>query len=231
MNVFAGAYHLKFEKYPDYQTCDLYPSMKVKTLIDFGFTKLVLRIRAKGYTKIAIEMAERVFPYVTQNLSSNIFTYKPLEYEQKGFSRKYCYNQDGELMGAIEEFRHWYKYDLDCFPGCPKGVLFSRHHNKYFGFSHRGMAAFGIGDRLFDETWQPTWEDLRIEWVRDYCKSVGYSKIPKTIEEAKTFVRLRDIKTGESITSFIPFVYRGGKTIETKDEAIQAAINISLYLS
>lgn len=230
MTVFRGKKHLVLEKYSDYQTGGLYPSFKIKTLIDFGFTKLVLRIRATGYTANAVRLAELAFPTVSHNLTKNIFS-EHEKTEMKGFSRLYCYNYDGELMGALEDFRHWFKHDIVCFNGCPRGVLYARNLDKYLGFSHRGMAAFGIGDRLFDEAWEPTWDDLNIDWVVDYCKSVGYVKLPDSIKEAKTFVRLKDVQSGESIVSFIPFVARGGKVIASEDEAIQAARNFSLYLS
>lgn len=230
MTVFRGKKYLVFEKYSDYQSGGMYPSFKVKTLIDLGFTKLVLRIRAMGYTAKAVEMAELTFPTVTQNLAKNIYDNHE-KIEKKGFCRLYCYNYDGELMGAIEDFRHWFKYDLVCFNGCPRGVLYARKLDKYFGFSHRGMCAFGIGDRIFDEAWFPEWSDLQIEWVAEFCKSVGYVKIPKTISEAMEFVKLRDVTTGESIVSFIPFLHRGGNVIQTKEDAVQSARNLSLYLS
>ncbi len=230
MTVFRGRKYLVFEKYPDYQSGGIYPSFKVKTLIDLGFTKLVLRIRAMGYTANAVEMAEMAFPTVTHNLAKNIYDDHE-KTETKGFCRLYCYNYNGELMGALEDFQHWFKHDIVCFNRCPPGVLYARNLDKFFGFSHRGVAAFGIGDRLFDEDWEPTWEDLKVEWVADYCKSSGYVKIPRSIEEAKTFVKLKDTESGESILSFIPFVFRGGKVIVSKKEAIQAARNFSLYLS
>ena len=233
MNVFTGRKYLVFERYPDYKTGGKNPSLKVKTLIDLGFTKLVLRIKATGYTKKAIRLAELAFPYVSENLARNIND-KSTEFSKAdgvGFQRRYCYNYGGELMGAIEDFRHWYKHDIVCFSGCPRGVLYARNLDKYFGFSHRGMASFGNGDKLFDEAWEATWDDLKIEWVQKYCKSVGYRKIPKSIEEAMTFVKLNDIKSEKNIVEHIPFNFRGGKTITTKEQAITAARNFSLYLS
>lgn len=241
MTVFRGKKYLVFERYPDYQSGGANPSFKVKTLIDFGFTKLVLRIRASGYTKKAIEAARLAFPTVASRLAKNIIEEKHSmddfaqrynsETKDDAFVRMYCYNYDGELMGALEDFQHWFQHDIVCFHGCPTGVLYARNLNKFLGFSHRGVAAFGIGDRLFDEAWEPTWDDLNINWVQDYCKATGYVKIPNSIEEAKTFVKIKDMQSGESIVAFIPFVARGGKIIASKDEAIQAARNFSLYLS
>ena len=230
MTVFRGKKYLVLEKYSDYQSGGKYPSFKIKTLIDFGFTKLVLRIRATGYTSAAVEAAELAFPTVSANIGKNIYD-EHEKAEINGFARLYCYNYDGEFMGALEDFRHWFKYDLVCFHGCPRGVLYARSLNKYLGFSHRGMAAFGIGDRLFDEAWEPTWDDLKIDWVVDYCKAVGYTKIPASIQEAKTFVRLKDMQSGKSVVSFVPFIARGNRVIASKGEAIQAARNFSIYLS
>lgn len=232
MNVFTGKKYLKFEKYPDYVSGGKNPSFKIKTLINFGFTKLVLRIKATGYTKRAIELAGLAFPFVDGKLADSLDKPNMLSpADISGFKRLYCYNYDGDLMGAIEDFKNWYRHDIVCFNGCPRGVLYARNLDKYLGFTHRGVASFGIGDKLFDEKWEPSWQDLKIEWVQDYCKSVGYSKIPNSIEDAKTFVKLYDIRSGESIVSHIPFIFRGSKTINRKDEAIEAARNFSLYLS
>ncbi len=227
MNVFTGRKYLKFERYPDYITGGKNPSFKIKTLLDLGFTKLVLRIKATGYTQEAIDLACLAFPHVSCALGLNVENIGE-DFDSTGFCRTYCYNYDLELMGSIEDFRNWYKYDIVCFHGCPTGVLYARRLDKYFGFSHRAAAEFGIGDILFDESWKPGWDEVRLEWVQKYCKACGY-KIPSSIEEAKTFVKL--YTADGSVLEHIPFKFRGDKEITSKKEAILAAKNFSRYVS
>jgi len=99
----------------------------------------------------------------------------------------------------------------------------------FHGYSHRGGQTFIIGDRLFNEDYEPKEEDYtkgewkefttkRMEAVKKNLKEGYYD----TEEEA-----LDDI----SISSVMPFNKRGGKFIETWVDAKEAAINMSKYLS
>ncbi|MGL4792427.1 MAG: hypothetical protein ACRC23_01675 [Aeromonas jandaei] len=65
----------------------------------------------------------------------------------------------------------------------------SETNGRWYGWSHRAMCSFGIGDMLFDESYEA-----------------------------------EDIEN-------IPFKFRGSKRIETDEDAMQAAINFSNYVS
>ena len=176
-------------------------------------------IKVDGYTKQAIGVAETTFALVTNSLGS--LSNRPSE----GFQSLYCYNDRGELMGSLQDFKYWYKHDIVCFEGCPRGVLYARNLNKYLGFSHRAVNAFGVGDMLFDEHWTPTKNQLKLEWIQDYHVSNGISPIPKTLDEVRLEIPELDI------ISYIPFNQRGFRRIESREDAIKAARNFSLYVS
>lgn len=99
----------------------------------------------------------------------------------------------------------------------------------YYGYTHRGGQTFKIGDRLFDENYEPKEEDYSNgEWTKFMIKRVecvkrdikkGYAK---TEEEAFNNIPISDV---------IPFCKRGRKLIDNWSEAKQAAINMSNYLS
>jgi hypothetical protein len=185
MNVFRGKKYLTLEKYPDYVTGGKYPSFKIKTLLDLGFTKLVLRIRATGYRARAVELAEMAFPTVTHNLVSNI-NEPHGKTEMVGFSRLYCYNYEGDLMGELSEFRHWFKYDIVCSKDCPKHVLYARNLDKYVGWSHRAAQFFGIGDMLFDENWKPSSGFQSESEISEYLSNLPFVQRGEKVIETKT---------------------------------------------
>ena len=98
----------------------------------------------------------------------------------------------------------------------------------YYGYSHRGGAPFKIGDRLFEETYQPVAEDYEpwqwAGWEMNYNLDVV-----KAVKDEDDWW-LADIKS-DGVGRYIPFNMRGAKTIQTLEEAKQAAINLSNYLS
>jgi hypothetical protein len=69
-------------------------------------------------------------------------------------------------------------------------IGYSAKDKKWYGWSHRGICGFGIGDKLFD----PEWGD-------------------------------------DAATDTMPFVERGSVTIETMDQAKQAAANFAEYVN
>ena len=88
----------------------------------------------------------------------------------------------------------------------------------YVGYSHRAAYLFSVGDKLFDETYVPTQKDFTEE---------QWAAFEEEVREKNE--NNQDWET--SITDVIPFRYRGGKTIQTLDEAKQAAINFANYVS
>lgn len=99
----------------------------------------------------------------------------------------------------------------------------------YLGYSHRASVLFTIGVKLFDESYEPQLGDhpihLMIRWEADRLLALtkaahfGWYKTPEEAEK------------NMPLSEFVPYTHRGSKTIETLQEAEQAAINIMKYLS
>lgn len=103
------------------------------------------------------------------------------------------------------------------------GVVYSYKTKKYYGFTHRGNAGFGIGDTLFD--------------INNENTSIYYNSIKYRIKYLYSLIRAITCKfrfkylIEDGIKDVIPFNKRGSKIIETKEEAKQAAINFMKYIS
>lgn len=103
------------------------------------------------------------------------------------------------------------------------GVAYSDKTKKYYGFTHRGVEGFGIGDTLFD--------------INNENTSIYYNSIKYRIKYLYTLIRAITCKfrfkylIEDGIKDIIPFNKRGSKIIETKEEAKQAAINFMKYIS
>lgn len=103
------------------------------------------------------------------------------------------------------------------------GVVYSDKTKKYYGFTHRGVEGFGIGDMLFD--------------INNENTSIYYNSIKYRIKYIYTLIRAITCKfrfkylIEDGIKDIIPFNKRGSKIIETKEEAKQAAINFMKYIS
>ena len=103
------------------------------------------------------------------------------------------------------------------------GVAYSDKTKKYYGFTHRGVEGFGIGDMLFD--------------INNENTSIYYNSIKYRIKYLYSLIRAITCKfrfkylIEDGIKDVIPFNKRGSKIIETKEEAKQAAINFMKYIS
>ena len=103
------------------------------------------------------------------------------------------------------------------------GVVYSDKTKKYYGFTHRGIGGFGIGDMLFD--------------INNENTSIYYNSIKYRIKYLYSLIRAITCKfrfkylIEDGIKDIIPFNKRGSKIIETKEEAKQAAINFMKYIS
>jgi hypothetical protein len=102
---------------------------------------------------------------------------------------------------------------------------YSLTDNAWIGWSHRAKAAFKKGDRLFDEKYKPVESDYtEEEWTKF---SLAYQKsLNAAVDELDRKWIIED-----GISYVIPFKQRGPKIIETNNEAKQAAINFSKYVS
>ncbi len=141
---------------------------------------------------------------------------------------------DGTYIGSIDEARWYVKQKLMIDEKYPRGVAAVILEETYgtdnpviegmFGYTHRGGNMFRIGDKLFDTNYKPKkedytdneWEEFGKQYNDLYSESDDLEK--KWMEEA-------------GMSYVIPFRLRGSKTIETMEEAFEAAKNMSNYLS
>lgn len=223
MQVFTGKKFLKFEKFPYYHSGT---NFLVKIIANFGFTKLVLRIKADGYTKKSVERAEKCFAIVSPILRGNFNKNDEPEFEKYseenilkkgGIQYLYCYADNGNLIGSLQDMKKFLDYDCVCDKEY-ENVLFSRQIDGYIGFSHRASQSFKIGDMLFDAKWRPELKDITEDMIKRFEKTnEGLNNSEYTVQD--------------KAVECMPFKQRGFKKIETKDECRQAARNFGLYVS
>lgn len=109
-------------------------------------------------------------------------------------------------------------------------VMYDMKSNKYFSFSHRAVAGFGIGDMLFNH-------DLENKDVLYQNKKHRWRFIKKLIKyhfngDWESFKDLcEDTIMGHGITTVVPFKEFGEKKINTLDEAYEAAGRFAEYVS
>jgi len=219
---YIGKIRLKFEKHPGYTG----KSKLNKIHLDLGFTKLVSRITPIRDLNGWIVNPECVYKI-------NNYTGGVIKEHSFGDTNEYSLpnsflSKDGEYIGDIE--RGWWYYDnkMKVCDEYPHGVA-ERYDDEgnligYHGYTHRGGQTFKIGDRLFDASYEPKEEDYE-EW-----EWAGWKlKYDKDLSESDDFDKKWMLESG--ISNVIPFKKRGSKVIETLEDALQAAINMSNELS
>ena len=227
---YIGKIRLKFEKYPEYTGKDKLN----KIHLNLGFTKLVSRITPKrdlnGWL-INPECKHMINRHTGGVIGKHTFGNEN-EYDlPNSFLTK-----TGEYIGDIERGWWYYKNNMVVCEDYPHGVAkiinevtYVNHHLfpeivGYYGYTHRGGQTFKIGDRLFDPSYKPQKEDYEewewTGWEYKYLELYG-----KSDELDKKWMR------ESGISYVIPYKKRGKKIIETWDEALQAAINMSKDLS
>lgn len=245
---YVGKTYLKFEKMPYYVSGGK-GGMLNKVHLNLGFTKLVSRIVPKrnldGYI-INPKKVELI----------NRWTWGKIGTHQVGEDQSVSNSflaKDGSYIGDVKEGWRYYKNNLIVCREYPHGVAIKLKTyapgNKlknfikdpyenyvteqiendnvagYYGYTHRGGQTFKIGDRLFQEDYQPKQEDYpEKEWEK-YEKA-----FQKSLANAEDDLDRRWMNES-GISYVIPFKMRGPKIIENWDEARQAAINMSKYLS
>jgi len=140
--------------------------------------------------------------------------------------------QYNEYIGDVERAKWYAKHRLKVYQPFPHGVAEAYNENGelegYCGYTHRGANIFRIGDRLFDQSYEPKEEDYTpeqwSEWVKKYNDDIAEAEL-----EGDTWW-VDDIKS-DGIGRYIPFKLKGSKLIKSMEECIQAAINLSKYLS
>jgi hypothetical protein len=231
---YLGKLVLKFEKHPYYTSSQDGKLNKVH--LNLGFTKLVSRMKPRqvmegGPSNIDPKKIELINKYT----GGVIGTHKWGDDDEYDLENSFM-TKDGKYIGNIDTAWWYFQNAMTICEEYPQGVAIVWNTTKcktlvsaqtikgYRGYTHRGGATFKIGDRLFDEDYMPVVDDYdRKEfegywkkYVREYSRADRFSK--KSIY-------------GDGIKSVIPFNRRGKQVIKDWDQAREAAINMSKYLS
>lgn len=203
---FNGKLYLTVEKYSYYRFCSCEAlDILVKKLFIIPFVNKSIVLRKRGITNLTDygrTIITNVFGTFKENglyIEVNTGTYNILDYSF--------------LLDESMKYKNTNTY----------GVIYSYKTKKYYGFTHRGIVGFGIGDMLFD--------------INNENTSIYYNSIKYRIKYLYRLIRAITCKyrfkylIEDGIKDVIPFNKRGSKIIETKEEAKQAAINFMKYIS
>ena len=225
---YLGKIKLKFEKYPEYTG----GSFLNKVHLNLGFTKLVSRIypirtKSDGF-KVDPYKVELINKFTGGKIGEHKFGD---EWGEDNSLPNSFLSQSGVYIGDIRDGWWYYTNNLVVCDDYPHGVAEMWTEDgitSYYGYSHRGGSKFEIGDRLFDEKYEPKEDDYEewewSGWLMKYEESLSKAK------NSDDDWWYEDLKT-DGVSGFIPFAMRGSKVIENLEEAKQAAINMSKYLS
>lgn len=226
---YLGQVIFKFEKYPHYSGQTILNHVH----LDLGFTKLVSRLKPYRTLDGWVVNPDRV-QAIESYTGGKIGTYT---FDGGSLENSFL-TQSGEYIGDLKTGWWYFKNAMTVCEDYPHGVAEiwntapgkeTLQHGKfglkgYYGYTHRGGSLFSMGDRLFDESYEPREEDYE-EW-----QWAGWiEEFDAKMDKADPFDRSWLEKSG--VSSVIPFKMRGAKIIETMEEAKQAAINMSKYLS
>jgi hypothetical protein len=244
---YVGRLKLKFEKDPHYTGSQ--SGMLNKVHLNLGFTKLVSRMkpyRNEDGWVVNSECTKLITKYTGGKIGTHVF-----HDGEHRLPNSFMMN-DGTYIGNIETAWWYYNNNFYVCKEYPSGVAVKlKSYNPkitlvnyiednyenfmteqiendniegFYGYTHRGGALFKIGDRVFDNYYLPVRSDYtQKEWDE------FYKKYQKGLRGADEF----DMKWiyGEGIKSVIPFNKRGKKVIENWRDMLEAAINLSKYLS
>jgi len=248
---YLGKMVLKFERHPYYTSSQDGKLNKVH--LNLGFTKLVTRFIPNqviaGYSNVDPKKIELIEKYT----GGVIGTHKWGDDDEFVLEESFL-TKEGKYIGSIDRAWWYYTNNLYVCKEYPNGVaiklktyepnIFITNANTvkddfdpfvieqiendniegYYGYSHRGGGLFKIGDRLFDEEYNPVVEDYDEKefkkWWKEYTKSY---------EKGDDFDRKHIYNDG--IKSVIPFNKRGKHMVKNWSDARTAAINMSKYLS
>lgn len=221
---YIGKIKLKFEKYPHYTGS----SFLNKIHLDLGFTKLVSRVLPNRTKSTGFEVDPKKVELINKFTGGRISDHKfGGDHDEEYTLYNSFLSQSGEYIGDIKVGWWYYENGLVVCDDYPSGVAEIWDDNNiigYYGYTHRGGAKFKIGDRLFDEKYEPEEKDYP-EWMW----SGFIEKFNESYKKSDDFDKKHIYNEG--VKSIIPFKLRGHKTIETLDEALTASINMSRYLS
>lgn len=219
---YLGKIVLKFEKFPEYRSGK---NILNKVHLDLGLTKLVSRMT---YVQPDPAKVELISIYTNGTIGDHYSKEGDFTLENSFLTKK------GDYIGNLQEGWFFYQNGLTLCDDCPRGVAQKNEVSengvkvKYYGYTHRGGATFGIGDRLFDPNYTPKEEDYEPwQWAGWREQYLGSALNARKSGDDFGYKWIKE----DGIQAFIPFTLRGSKTIETLEEAKQAAHNLSKYLS
>ena len=203
---FNGELYLKIEKSPHYIVCRYNDSdILVKKLFTIPFVNKSIVLRKRKITNLTD---------YGRNIVTNVFgLFKECNLFVVTNVGVYDILACSFLLDESMKYKNTNTY----------GVAYSDKTKKYYGFTYRGIEAFGIGDMLFD--------------INNENTSIYYNSFKYRLKYLyRLFINLKDRFTfkyliEDGIKDVIPFNKRGSKIIETKEEAKQAAINFMKYIS
>ena len=238
---YYGRLRFKFEKYPYYTGGG--NGVLNKVHLNLGFTKLVSRMipyRNDNGWIVSTDCTKLITKFTGGKVGSHTF------HDGEHTLYNSFLTNNGDYIGNIERGWWYYENNLVVCDDYPCGVAIKLKDNNYFkkfdrtyhssdlnldeevvgyyGYTHRGGALFKIGDRIFDNYYLPAKSDYPQEEWDKY-----YEEYKKNLRNGDEFDR--KWMTVDGIASVIPFNRRGKKVIETWEEAKEAAINVSKYLS
>lgn len=237
---YLGKIKLKFQKDPYVRGGGL--GILNTVHLNLGFTKLVSRIypiqsKVEGY--LVDPEKVKLINNFTGGIIDSIYLELGVPKEEFTLHNSFL-TKNRIFVGDIERAWWYYTNQLGVCEDFPHGVAIKYNENYYYGlttttpqindiigyygYTHRGGSLFKIGDRLFDVNYKPIEDDYE-EWEWE-----GWvDKFNERLEKADDFDKKWLSEDG--ISAVIPFKKRGKKLIENLEEAKQAAINMSNYLS
>lgn len=155
-------------------------------------------------------------------------THNPPQFQTKG----------GISIGDYARGWWYFKNNMKVYDKYPNGVAIvvkdmkkdpeGKNIKSVVGYTHRGATPFKIGDRLFDERYKPKKGDYTSKQWAKWEKEME-ATIKRNVKEG-WYDNVAQARKSTRISDVIPYKLRGKKKIETWDEAIKAAKNMSDYL-
>lgn len=232
---YLGKLILKFEKHPYYTSSQDGKLNKVH--LNLGFTKLVSRMKPKqvmeGHSNIDPKKIELIEKYTGGVIGTHKFGNDGEYVLENSFL-----TEDGQYIGDINTAWWYFQNGMTVCEDYPHGVAVVWNTSKfdktlvsgqdgikgYYGYTHRGGSTFKIGDRLFEEDYDPVVEDYdRKEFEKYWEKYVKQHSKADDVDRKWIY--------GDGIKAVIPFNQRGKEVIKNWEQAKQAAINVSKHLS
>lgn len=236
---YLGELYFKFEKFPHYTGRTTLNHIH----LDLGFTKLVSRMKP-NITEKGHEIDPKKIEMIETLTGGLIGDHKIENNNDPDFVLPYSFlTRDGKYLGSIREAWDYVENRLIICPTNPFGVaiqvkkeFFNMKKRSstiqnysdefiegFYGFSHRGGSLFKLGDRLFDPEYYPRMEDYDSKEWKKFRKKLEKS-VSKQMKETGMI-------EANSVREHMPFNKRGKIVIETWEQAEQAALNLSQYLS